>query len=684
MNKKVIAIIFTAIVLIVSGLGTYLYFASEDGQTSFTKIEREWIENNKLKLIDISVENDIPVFNYVGEGLVFDFFKDFEANTGLEFNRISYAYSDTINSEYSFKVSKSVKDNQIGVYEDSYILLTTENNKYSDLSEEIKLKIGVFKDDVETIRSYLKNSNNEIKGFNTIKELETALGLNETEASIDAIMLPKMFALKYALNSKIYIAYLANDLTTNYVIELGKNERLNTIIKKYYRKWKSENYEDEFNKYFTDSYFEFSGIDQNSLASFKGKRYIYGYVENSPYDYVISDDLYGANKAILENFSKVADIEINYKKYSNLSQLLKAFEKDEIDLFFNNTNKSSYDLNGFVATEVYPREIVVISTNKVSYNIPSLRALKDKQVAVLENSYIASILTEVGAWKVEYKTIEELAESKEKLIALDLKNYDYFKATDFANYKIEHVEKVDEGYGYTMKSVANNSTFNEYFNFYLKFMTQNSIIDDGINELTLKTNQSRLIKKVSLIAGLVLVYIASIIFTSQMNKNKQPSMSFKKTEKIKYMDMLTSLKNRNYLNDNIDKWEESKVYPQTIIIIDLNNIAYINDNYGHNAGDEEIREAANVLIKNQVINSDIIRTNGNEFLIYLVGYKDRQIDIYIKKLSKELKELKHGFGAAIGYSMITDDIKTIDDAINEATIEMRKVKEEANDSKNQE
>ena len=68
-------------------------------------------------------------------------------------------------------------------------------------------------------------------------------------------------------------------------------------------------------------------------------------------------------------------------------------------------------------------------------------------------------------------------------------------------------------------------------------------------------------------------------------------------------------------------------------------------------------------------------------MIYLVGYKDRQIELYIKKLGKELKELKHGFGAAIGYSMITDDIKTIDDAINEATIEMRKVKEETNDQK---
>ena len=49
---------------------------------------------------------------------------------------------------------------------------------------------------------------------------------------------------------------------------------------------------------------------------------------------------------------------------------------------------------------------------------------------------------------------------------------------------------------------------------------------------------------------------------------------------------------------------------------------------------------------------------------------------YALKLSKEFKELPHNFGAAIGYSMILDDIKTIDDAINEASLDMRNKKED--------
>ena len=114
------------------------------------------------------------------------------------------------------------------------------------------------------------------------------------------------------------------------------------------------------------------------------------------------------------------------------------------------------------------------------------------------------------------------------------------------------------------------------------------------------------------------------------------------------------------------------------MIIDLNNVKYVNDNYGHEAGDDLIVKAAGILVNTQLENSEIIRTDGNEFLIYLVGYSEQQVITYTKKLGKELKELPHNFGASIGYSMITDDIKMIDDAINEATLAMREAKEESN------
>ena len=94
--------------------------------------------------------------------------------------------------------------------------------------------------------------------------------------------------------------------------------------------------------------------------------------------------------------------------------------------------------------------------------------------------------------------------------------------------------------------------------------------------------------------------------------------------------------------------------------------------------------AANILHQTQLDNTEIMRTDGNEFMIYLVGYQEKQVINYLKKLVKEFNDLPYEYGAAFGFSMIVDDLKLIDDAINEATIQMRENKEieaESNEEK---
>ena len=200
----------------------------------------------------------------------------------------------------------------------------------------------------------------------------------------------------------------------------------------------------------------------------------------------------------------------------------------------------------------------------------------------------------------------------------------------------------------------------------IKYEYNTNYIINSDNKLT------QIVKNIIIILSAVFIIIISIVITLKKKNKKQ---ELKKEDKLKFTDVMTSLKNRNYLNYNIKKWDENVIYPQSIVIIDLNNVKYINDNYGHEEGDEVIKKAASILIINQKENTDIVRTDGNEFLIYMVGYDEKKVIEYTRKINKELKELPHGFGATIGYSMIEDDIKTIDDAINEATLSMRQAKE---------
>ena len=208
---------------------------------------------------------------------------------------------------------------------------------------------------------------------------------------------------------------------------------------------------------------------------------------------------------------------------------------------------------------------------------------------------------------------------------------------------------------------CNNCSDNSYYNY------KNS----GLESLNASALEDATFTKVYFAILLVIfIPIVGALLVYLRFKLKHKKKIIKKQDIHKYTDILTSLKNRNYLNDKMPEWEECKIYPQSIVIVDLNNVKYINDNYGHAAGDDLIVRAASLLVNTQLENSEIIRTDGNEFLIYLVGYSNKQVETYTKKLSKELKTLPHEFGAGVGYSMIDDDIKTIDDAINEATIDM--------------
>ena len=179
---------------------------------------------------------------------------------------------------------------------------------------------------------------------------------------------------------------------------------------------------------------------------------------------------------------------------------------------------------------------------------------------------------------------------------------------------------------------------------------------------------------------LIIVLVIGTYIIIKSKKRIVLNTKVKKDEKIRYVDMLTSLKNRNYLNDRMEIWNQNTVYPQAVIVLDLNNVKYLNDTFGHEEGDKQIKAAANALFKTQLENTELLRTDGNEFMIYLVGYSEKQVVSYIKKLLKEFKKLPYEYGVAVGFSMIVDDLKLVEDAFNEAMLMMRKNKDSFGDN----
>lgn len=61
-----------------------------------------------------------------------------------------------------------------------------------------------------------------------------------------------------------------------------------------------------------------------------------------------------------------------------------------------------------------------------------------------------------------------------------------------------------------------------------------------------------------------------------------------------------------------------------IVVCDLNGLKLINDEFGHKAGDERIRQASRVICE-LFSHSPVYRNGGDEFVVYLAGrdYEDR-------------------------------------------------------------
>ena len=99
-------------------------------------------------------------------------------------------------------------------------------------------------------------------------------------------------------------------------------------------------------------------------------------------------------------------------------------------------------------------------------------------------------------------------------------------------------------------------------------------------------------------------------------------------KELSSIDMLTGVMNRNEMNNYIDRLreeEDQKKETIGIIFADLNGLKRVNDRYGHTAGDDVLKEAADVL--KDIFNvSEIFRAGGDEFTIISTGLTKEELE----------------------------------------------------------
>ncbi len=663
-NRKLILIVLAAALGI--ALLIFLFMTLSD-KNRLTIVEKEWINKNNESIINVAVVNDINNFGKDGDGIYFEFLNDFASEYGFTINPVPFSYgSDPAGLSLSIKHSLTKTDKVF--YQDHYVLVSKNETSLTDLTNLKNGKIAVLNSDVEEINEYLPGL--------TLNPYDNRTALMDEVASNTEILyaiVPLNMFMDQILADNYYIAYHFSQIPIYYTLSFPADDTFTSIMTKYSNIWVDKNFEESYNDNNLDTFIESLGIEEKDQDILTSKVYNYGVTLTTPFEVISSDDFGGIASVYLKKFSDFSGVEFKYTNYKKTSNLAKAIKKNAIDLYFDfqNTESKFNEVNTLINTNI---AIIAPKDNYIA--IDSFASLKNKTVYALENSNVYYYLSNLSNIKLKtYSNDNELLRLKNKdvLIAMDNMTFNYYINHGLEKFSLRYSEIIPSAYTFKLNGDA---TLNKLFAKYINSLDPKEVEYQGLESFTEVRQDNILLSRLAIIALIVITLgIIALVILIKSRKKIKLSNKVNKEDRVKYIDVLTCLKNRNYLSDNTESWNKNTIYPQAAVIVDLNNVKYINDTFGTVEGDKQIKSAANILIKTQPDNSDIIRTDGNEYLVYLVGYEEKRVVSYIRKLYKEFNNLPYEYGAAVGYSMRTDDLKTIDDAINEATLDMRSKKE---------
>lgn len=111
----------------------------------------------------------------------------------------------------------------------------------------------------------------------------------------------------------------------------------------------------------------------------------------------------------------------------------------------------------------------------------------------------------------------------------------------------------------------------------------------------------------------------------------------RKLETLSTIDMLTGVKNRNAMNNTVSEIIEGRSqikYPYSVVFTDLNGLKRVNDENGHNEGDNLLKTTAHIF-SGVFFDAEVYRAGGDEFMILASDMDEEKLSDRIKRVEEQ-------------------------------------------------
>lgn len=137
---------------------------------------------------------------------------------------------------------------------------------------------------------------------------------------------------------------------------------------------------------------------------------------------------------------------------------------------------------------------------------------------------------------------------------------------------------------------------------------------------------------------------AAFLSTLLLNIEKRDQEKLSKNlETLSRQDALTGLSNRRYFDERFAiEWGRCmrSGKPISVVLIDVDYFKQYNDHYGHQAGDDCLKQIANALLREASRNGELVgRYGGEEFIILYPDTNEEQVKISLQRMRQRIHDL---------------------------------------------